>query len=55
MVFGNSLCKPLELKFNDCLGNGILPFDWKRGHTVLFHEKNDSMIRGTRASINFYQ
>ena len=35
-ICGNSLCRPLELKriFNDCLANGIFPFDWKKGNMV---------------------
>ena len=36
----NSLCRPLELIFNDCLANGISPFDWKKGNIVPVHKKN---------------
>ena len=28
-ICGDSLCRPLELIFNDCLANRIFPFDWK--------------------------
>ena len=36
----NSLCRSLELIFNDCLANGIFPSDWKKGNIVPVHEKN---------------
>ena len=38
--WGNSLCRPQELIFNDCLANGIFPSDWKKGNMVLDHKKN---------------
>ena len=40
-ICGNSLCKPLELIFNNCLANGIFPSEWKKGNIVPFNEKND--------------
>ena len=38
---GDSLCRHLELIFNNCLANWIFPSDWKRGNIVAFHKKND--------------
>ena len=38
---GNSLCRPLELIFNDCVANGIFPSDWKKGNIVPDQDKND--------------
>ena len=40
-ICGNSLFRPLELIFNDCLANGIFPSDWKKGNIVPVHKKND--------------
>ena len=40
-ICGNSLCRPLELIFNDCLVNGIFPSVWKKGNIVPVHKKND--------------
>ena len=40
-ICGDSLCRPLELIFNDCLANEIFPFDWKKGNIVPVHKKND--------------
>ena len=40
-ICGNSLCRPLELIFNDCLINGIFPSVWKKGNIVPVHKKND--------------
>ena len=37
----NSLCRPLEIIFNDCLANGIFPSDCKKGNIVHVHKKND--------------
>ena len=37
----DSLCRPLELIFKDCLTNGIFPSDWKKGSIVPVHKKND--------------
>ena len=36
----NSLCRPLELIYNDCLVNGIFPSVWKKGNIVPVHKKN---------------
>ena len=38
---GDSLCRPLELIFKDCLTNGIFPSDWKKGNIVSVHKKNN--------------
>ena len=40
-ICGNSMCRSLELIFNDCLANGIFPSDWKKGNIVPVHKKND--------------
>ena len=40
-IFGDSLCRPLELIFNDCLANGIFLSDWKKGNMVPVYKKND--------------
>ena len=40
-ICGNSLCRPLELIFNNCLVNGIFPSAWKKGNIVPVHQKND--------------
>ena len=37
----NSLCRPLELKFHDCLAKGIFPSDWKKVNIVPVHKKDD--------------
>ena len=40
-ICGNSLRRPLELIFNDCLVNGIFPSVWKKRNIVPVHKKND--------------
>ena len=40
-ICGNSLCRPLEFIFNDCLANGIFRSEWKKGNIVPVHKKND--------------
>ena len=37
-LYGDSL----ELIFKDCLINGILLFDWKKGNIVPVHKNNDN-------------
>ena len=37
----DSLCRPSELIFKDCLTNGIFPSDWKKGSIVPVHKKDD--------------
>ena len=48
-ICGNSLCRPSELIFNDCLVNGIVPSVWKKGNIVPVHKKND------KQSLNNYR
>ena len=40
-ICGGSLCRSLELIFNDCLAKGIFPPDWKIGNIVPVHKKTD--------------
>ena len=40
-LIDDSLCRPLELIFNDCLVNGIFPSVWKKGNIVPVHKKSD--------------
>ena len=40
-ICGNSLCRFLELLFDDSLTNGIFPSDWKKVNIVPVHKKND--------------
>ena len=40
-ICGDSLYRPLELIFNDCLANGIYPSDWRKGNIVPVYKKND--------------
>ena len=44
-ICGDSLCRPLELIFNDCLVNGIFPSIWKKGNIVPVQEKNDKQLK----------
>ena len=48
----NSICRPLELIFNDCLENGIFPSDWKKGNVVSVHKKNDKQRLDNYQSIS---
>ena len=40
-ICDNSICRPLELIFNDRLANGIFPSVWKKSNIVPVHKKND--------------
>ena len=38
---GPSIYKPLEIILNQCLENGVLPSEWKKGNIVPNHKKVD--------------
>ena len=43
-ICGNSICRPLELKFNNFLPHGIFPSDWKTSNIVPVHKKSDKQL-----------
>ena len=49
---GDSLCRPLELIFSDCLTNGIFPSNWKKGNIVPVHKKNDKQCLNNHRPIS---
>ena len=38
---GNSICKPLELIFQQAMESGSFPPEWKKGNVVPIHKKDD--------------
>ena len=38
---GNSICKPLELIFQQAVESGFFPSEWKKGNVVPIHKKDD--------------
>ena len=36
-----SVCKTLELIFNQCINTGSFPLEWKKSNVVPFHKKDD--------------
>ena len=38
---GNSICKPLELIFQQAMESGSFPSEWKKGNVVPIHKKDD--------------
>ena len=34
-----SVCKPLEMIFNQCIGAGVFPSGWKMSNIVLIHKE----------------
>ena len=38
---GNSICKPLELIFQQAMESGFFPSEWKKGNVVPIHKKDD--------------
>ena len=48
--YGNSICKPLSIIFNDWLKEGKLPSHWKKAHVVPVHTKGDKQcLKGYRS------
>ena len=43
-VCGPSICKPLEIIFNQCLETGVFLSEWKKGNIVSIHKKGDKQI-----------
>ena len=39
-ICGKSICKQLELIFNECISNDVFSSEWKKGKLVPIHEKN---------------
>ena len=40
-ICGKSICRPLELIFNECISNGVFSSEWKKGNVVPIHKKSD--------------
>ena len=40
-LYGDSICKPLELIFKTCLRNGRFPLERKKANVVPIHKKGD--------------
>ena len=38
---GNSICKPLELIFQQAIESGFFPSEWKKGNVTPIHKKDD--------------
>ena len=38
---GKSICKPLQLVFNQCIDTGSFPLEWKKANIVPIHKKCD--------------
>ena len=43
-IFGESICKPLELIFHSCLQPGVFPDIWKRANIIPIHNKNQKNL-----------
>ena len=40
-ICGKSICKPLNLIFNQCIDTGSFPLEWRKVNIVLIHKKDD--------------
>ena len=40
---GNSICKPLELIFQQAMKSGSFPSEWKKGDVVPIHKRDDNV------------
>ena len=45
---GNSICKPLELIFQQAMESGSFPSEWKKGNVVPIHKKDDKQCLNYR-------
>ena len=42
-ICGKSICRPLELIYNECISNGVFLSEWKKRDPVPIHKKNDNV------------
>ena len=40
-ICGDSICKPLNISFKNCLRTGKFPLEWKKANIVPIHKKGD--------------
>ena len=40
-LYGNSICRQLELLFQQAMESGSFPFEWKKGNVVPIQKKDD--------------
>ena len=40
-ICGKSICKPLQLIFNQCIDTGSFPLEWRKANIVPVHKKGD--------------
>ena len=40
-ICGKSICKPLQLIFNQCIDTGYFPLEWKKANIVPINNKGD--------------
>ena len=43
-ICGKSICRPLELIFNEYMSNGVFPSEWKKGNVVAIHKKPSCLV-----------
>ena len=43
-ICDDSICKPLKLIFQFCLGSGKFPSKWKKANVIPIHKKRDKQI-----------
>ena len=43
-ICGKSICKPLQLIFNQRINTGSFPLEWKKANVVPIHKKGDKNV-----------
>ena len=41
-IYGNSICKPLEIIYKEFCSLGLFPLEWKKGNIAPIHKKGDN-------------
>ena len=54
-LYGNSVCKPLELFFQQAMESGPFPSEWKKGNIVPIHKKDDKQCLKNYHSTNLWR
>ena len=50
-IYGDTICKSLELIFKQALTTGVFPSEWKKGSIAPCYKKDDKKTLKTTASL----
>ena len=52
-ICGRSICRPLELSFNERMSNSVFPSEWKKGNVEFLFTRKTAMFRKCQERLIF--